>query len=160
MKQPTTPTIRPVSSADLDELREMFARSSAETRYLRFFTGGPAVPDHILRRLVDVDHRCREAVVAVVDGVIVGMAGYDRSAAHPERAELAVVVEDAWQRRGLGARLVREVVRLARRHDVDVLVASMLSENQRALRLVHRLSPDAHPRADGPESFVEIPLSA
>jgi GNAT superfamily N-acetyltransferase len=159
MKQRTDVMIRPVAAEDLGSLRRMFERSSAETRYLRFFTGGATVPDHILRRLVDVDHDCREAVVAEVAGEIVGMAGYDRSAAHPDRAEVAVVVEDAWQRRGLGARLVREVVRHARGHDVDVIVANMLSENQRALRLVRRLSPDIRPRADGTESVMEIPLA-
>jgi GNAT superfamily N-acetyltransferase len=160
MKQLTDLVIRPVAEDDLGPLRRMFERSSAETRYLRFFSGGATVPDHILRRLVEVDHACREAVVAEVDGEIVGMAGYDRTAADPERAELAVVVEDAWQRRGLGRRLVREVARRARRHDVNVIVASVLSENQRALRLVRGMSPGAQSRLDGAESVVEIPLSA
>jgi RimJ/RimL family protein N-acetyltransferase len=160
MKQLTDLVIRPVEDDDLGQLRLMFERSSAQTRYLRFFSGGATVPDHILRRLVQVDHACREAVVAEVGGAIVGMAGYDRTAAQPDRAELAVVVEDAWQRRGLGRRLVREVVRHARRHDVNVIVANVLSENQQALRLVRGMSPDSRARVDGTESVVEIPLSA
>ncbi len=164
MKQLTEPpvgelTIRPVAEGDLGLVRRMFERSSPETRYLRFFSAGATVPEHILRRLVDVDHNCREAVVAVLDGEVVGMASYDRTAAHPDRAELAVIVEDGWQRHGVGARLVREVVRLARRRSVGTLVANMLSENQRALRLVRRLSPDARPRTDGTESNVEIPIA-
>jgi GNAT superfamily N-acetyltransferase len=160
MTQPTDVAIRQVAADDLDLVRQMFERSSPETRYLRFFTGGAAVPEQILRRLVDVDHDCREAVVAIVDGRVVGVAGYDRTAAHPERAEVAVVVEDAWQRKGLGARLVRAAVQLARRRDVAVIEANMLSENGGALRLVRRLSPAARPRTDGTEAAVEIPLAS
>jgi GNAT superfamily N-acetyltransferase len=160
MKQLTEVTIRPVAEEDLPLVRHMLERSSPETRYLRFFTGGATIPEHILRRLVEVDHDCREAVVAVVDGEVIGMASYDRTAEHPDRAELAVVVEDGWQRHGVGARLVREVVRLARRRRVGVMVANVLSENQRALRLMRRLSPDARTRLDGTESSVEIPLAS
>jgi RimJ/RimL family protein N-acetyltransferase len=159
MKQLTELTIRPVAEEDLGLVRRMFERSSPETRYLRFFSGGTNVPEHILRRLVEVDHRCREAVVGIVDGEVIGLASYDRTAEHPDSAELAVVVEDGWQRHGVGARLVREVVRLARHRRVGVVVANVLSENQRALRLVRRLSPDAHPRLDGTESSVEIPIA-
>jgi GNAT superfamily N-acetyltransferase len=159
MKQLTELTIRPVAEEDLDRVRRMFERSSPETRYLRFFTGGATVPENILRRLVEVDHDCRDAVVAVVDGEVIGMASYDRTAEHPDRAELAVVVEDVWQHHGVGARLVREVVRLARRRRVGVMVANVLSENQRALRLMRGLSPDARTRLDGTESSVEIPLA-
>jgi GNAT superfamily N-acetyltransferase len=160
MTQRTAVAIRPVREDDLELVRQMFERSSPETRYLRFFTGGAAVPEQILRRLVDVDHHCREAVVAIVEGRVIGLAGYDRTAAHPERAEVAFVVEDAWQRQGLGARLVREASRLARKRAVTVIEANMLSENQGALRLVHRVSPGARPRTDGAEAAVEIPLAS
>jgi GNAT superfamily N-acetyltransferase len=160
MKQPSRVLIRQVAEDDLELVRQMFARSSPQTRYLRFFAGGAAVPEQILRRLVDVDHDCRDAVVAIADGRIVGIAGYDRTARHPERAEIAVVVEDAWQRKGLGARLVREAVRLARHRDVAVIDVNMLSENHGALRLVRRLSPEARPRTDGTEAAVEIPLAS
>jgi RimJ/RimL family protein N-acetyltransferase len=153
-------TIRPITHDDIDGLRQMFVRSSPSTRYLRFFTGSASVPEHLLRRLVDVDHDCREAVVALAGDDVVGMAGYDRVDGCSGRAELAVVVEDSWQRHGLGRRLVREVVRLARRRDVDTIVADMLSENQRALRMVRRMSPAARPHTDGSETHVEIPLEA
>jgi GNAT superfamily N-acetyltransferase len=94
-------------------------------------------------RLLDVDHRDREATVAVVEGEIVGVARYARRDSGPDGAELAVVVADAWQRRGIATRLLPALAACARRAGIVCFEVVTLAGNPTALGLLHRLRPAA-----------------
>jgi RimJ/RimL family protein N-acetyltransferase len=81
-----------------------FDRLSDESRYRRFFSPKQHLSDPELAYLTELDHRDREAFVAIELGTAdcVGVARYTRSPLASDRAELAVVVADDWQRRGVG----------------------------------------------------------
>src|SRR5712691_1371214 len=81
-------------------LRRLFYRLSPQTLYRRFHSPVVRPEQTHPERLLDVDHHDREAVVALVDGEIVGVARYARWKG-TSRADLAVVVADDWQRQGL-----------------------------------------------------------
>src|SRR5437868_6839145 len=102
----------------------------------------------MLARLTDVDHLRRDALVALDGDDIVGVARYDAArsddsgADRTRDAEIAITVVDAWQRRGLGHRLLERLEALAGRRGYDTFVARILPENRAALELVRKLDPD------------------
>ena len=143
-------TTRPVEPADEERLAHMWARLSRETLYQRFHASVGSYPQSSVHQLAETDHRELDAIVALVDDEIVGFVRYQRERADPARAEFAMLVEDAWQGAGLGGRLLDELMALARSRGVTTLIASLLMDNQRMLRLVRRHAPDAlirHPTA-------------
>ena len=127
---------------DRDSLRRLFYRLSPETLYRRFM--GPVVrPEQVQpERLLDLDHRDREAVVAVEDGEIVGVARYVRWPGS-DSAELAVVVADAWQGHGLAARMIATLGAQAAAAGIKTFTLTMQADNRPVLRLVRRLDPSA-----------------
>ncbi|MEV0388607.1 GNAT family N-acetyltransferase [Nonomuraea sp. NPDC050643] len=133
--------IRPVRPGDEERIRSFLAGLSLHTQTLRFFTGVSRPAPGLVRALLTLDER-RDALVATTDtGEIVAHAMSFKGGCTD--VEIAVVVADQWQGRGLGPRLVdtlliRASVRGARTVGMDVL-----GENRRVLRLVRRLWPDA-----------------
>ena len=131
-----------LEASDGPMLRSFFYLLSPQTLYRRFHSPivrpEQAQPD----RLLDLDHHDREAVVAVVDGAIVGVARYARRTGS-DAAEVAVVVADAWQRQGLATRMLCALGELAQAAGVRRFLLEMQADNQPVLRLVRRIYPDA-----------------
>jgi GNAT superfamily N-acetyltransferase len=141
-----TAAIRPVDPAELAALGDFFAGLSVESRHFRFFA--PVRPSHGLLDLLAGGPAHVDAIVAVVDGVIVGHA---MAADLPERAypcdgratDIGVVVADAWQRKGLGATLMRALIARAQARGVTALAMDVLPGNRRALGMILGHWPDA-----------------
>ncbi|MPY80661.1 MAG: GNAT family N-acetyltransferase [Actinophytocola sp.] len=142
--RPVVETLRP---HHLPGVAAMAESLSTRSLYYRFFAGTPKVPPQLLRQLATLDHDQREAVVAVHRGRVIGLALYVRLP-DTRRADLAVLVVDAWQHRGIGRRMVSRLATLAARRGITSFDASVLPENKAALRAVARLWPGAAPRPD------------
>ena len=145
--------------SDREPLRRLFYRLSPETLYRRFMS--PIVRPEQTRpdRLLDIDHRDREAIVAVDDGEIVGVARYVRQPG-TQAAELAVVVADAWQGRGVATRLLAALAGQAAAMGIRRFTMIMQADNCPILRLVRRADPSA--RFDLSEGVYEttVPVAA
>ena len=126
--------------SDGEALRRLFYRLSPETIYRRFHSPVVRPEQAHPERLLDVDHHDREAVVALVDGEIVGVARYFRHAG-ADSAELAVVVADEWHRQGLATRMMGGLAELARSAGVECFTASIQPDNRPALALLRRFHP-------------------
>jgi ribosomal protein S18 acetylase RimI-like enzyme len=151
--------MRPVRPDDQERFVRLWPRLSPETVYRRFHSPLHGLPMPFVRRLVQVDHDLREAVVAEVGGEVVGVARYDRSPADPTTAEFAVVVEDAWQGVGLGRQLLTELIALAEARGVRTLTATVQADNDRMLGLLRRLLPAAHLTVEDGVYTVTAPLA-
>jgi RimJ/RimL family protein N-acetyltransferase len=127
-----------LESTDGDALRRLFYRLSPDTIYRRFHSPVTRPEQAQPERLLDVDHRHREAVLAVLDGEIVGVARYFRQSG-TDSAELAVVVADDWQRQGLATRMVRALGQLALSTGIKRFTVSVQADNRRALGLLRRV---------------------
>jgi GNAT superfamily N-acetyltransferase len=150
---------RPVRPDDASLFCRLWERLSPDTVYRRFHAPlrrPPAGAD----RLVRVDHDLREALVAVVGGDVVGVARYDRSQADRSTAEVAVVVEDAWQGVGVGRQLLEQLTGLAARRGVRTLTATVQQDNDRVIGLIQRLLPGSTFTPDADVYDVESPLRA
>ena len=152
----TAPALRVIRDDDAARLERLFYRLSPESVYRRFFTHYSRPPADALRRLVLLDHDTRDAMVAVVDGEIVGVGRY--AAVAPGVAEIAVLVEDAWQGRGLGRRLLGCVAALARLHGMHELCATVLAENTPAIRMLREVFPDGVWTPNGSEYEWRVAL--
>lgn len=145
----TAPALRIIRADDDARLERLFYRLSPESVYRRFFTLYSTPPCGVLHKLTDLDHDTRDALVAVVDDEIVGVARY--AAVGPHEAEVAVVIEDAWQGRGLGRRLLECIAALARVHGMTTLCATVLAENRPAIAMLRAVFPDGTWTPDGTE---------
>jgi GNAT superfamily N-acetyltransferase len=150
-------TLRLLEPSDSDLIRQFYWRLSPETIYRRFL--GPVVPpaDALVRQLTNIDHRHRDALIAI-DAL--GIAGIARYAAFPGSTvhDLAVVVADDWQRHGLGGLLTRRLAHIARLRGISRFHATMSGDNHRAQSMVRRMSPRATLTFESGMVEAEIPL--
>jgi acetyltransferase len=133
-------TLRPIRPEDESALTALYERLSPETSYQRFFTVMRRLPPDWVHILANVDYDRRMAIVALgAGGELIGVARY----AHDERAqeaEIAVVIEDRWQGRGLGTRLLGELVGYAEARGIRRFRAYVLADNLRMLKLIGRVT--------------------
>jgi len=128
-------SIKATTLMDKERLREMFSRLSSETIYRRFHLPYSQVPERILALMLNVDHHDNEAFLAVVGEEVVGHAMYVRL--DNERcAEVAFVVEDGWQSKGIGKLLLSQIAEKARARGVEYFTGGVLEGNQRVLDLL------------------------
>jgi GNAT superfamily N-acetyltransferase len=150
--------IRPIEPEDVDRLERLFYRLSPETIYRRFMSPIHHPRPGALAHLANVDHTSRDALVALDGDEIIGVARYDAAKGLPNTAEVAIVVEDAWQRHGIARQLLNDLAQLAARRGFTVLTAFMLGENRPAAELVRALNPNARMRWSAGELAAEMPL--
>jgi RimJ/RimL family protein N-acetyltransferase len=164
--RPDTPgpvSIRPIGVDDHDRLRDHHERLSPESRYRRFLAAKPQLTSADARYLVEIDGCDHYALVATLPDAagepIVGVARFVRLPANREVAEVAIVVNDAYQRQGMGAELVSRLAQEAVARGVRRFRATMLADNLGVHRLFEGLAagPIEHLRLGG-LSEMEFPL--
>ena len=111
--QPAVIGFRPVTAADGPEIEAMFARCSPASRYARFLAPFRALPDGDLERVLHPGPGGGAWVAVPVDDpeTVVALGDWARVG---DDAELGLIVEDAWQRRGIGTDLLTVVAQQAR----------------------------------------------
>ncbi|OQS13684.1 GNAT family N-acetyltransferase [Nocardia donostiensis] len=122
--------LRPITPDDADELQRFHAALSDRTRYLRYFGPYPRISPKDLYRSTHVDHCDRVGLVVVLGGAIIAVGRYELlDRAGPRAAEVAFVVADEHQGRGLGSILLEHLAGAAAENDIDTFVAEVLAEN-------------------------------
>jgi RimJ/RimL family protein N-acetyltransferase len=124
-------SVRPIRSDDAPGLAAAVEQLSEPSRYRRFHSAMPRLSEQMVGYLTDVDHHDHEALIATAPGStkIVGVARFIRDTDNPDTAELAILVVDVWQRRGLGTLLLSELTRRAAHVGISHFTAEILSEN-------------------------------
>jgi RimJ/RimL family protein N-acetyltransferase len=133
--------IRALHAHEADPIRALYARLSPRTRYLRFLSPMPALPDSVVRHLASVDHQRRLAIVAEDDGAgrdgVIALASF--GAIDDATAEVSVVVRDDWQGQGVGTALVAALLNAAEARGFRRFVANIVSENSIIRKLIDRV---------------------
>ena len=123
--------LRPIVPSDSDRIVAFHGRLSERTRYLRYFGPYPTMPQRDVLNFTTVDHHDRVAFVAVLGDDIIAVGRYERL---PEgdgnSAEVAFVVADSHQGRGLGPILLEHLAGAAAENGVKMFVAEVLAENR------------------------------
>jgi GNAT superfamily N-acetyltransferase len=125
----------PGSDAERAEIEEMVRRCSPDSLYHRFH-GVVGTPGRAAALLAGP---AQEVYVARESGTCVGVA----SVADDDQAcpHIGILVEDAWQRRGVGTALIAAAACGARRRGVTALVADVLYEDRFILEMLRRIGP-------------------
>ncbi|SFO41613.1 Acyl-CoA synthetase (NDP forming) [Geodermatophilus obscurus] len=126
--------LRPICPEDADGLTGLMERSSDQTRYYRFFGPMKRLSDKDLYRFTHVDHDDRVAFVLLLGDQLIGVGRYDRYPGTTD-AEVAFLVEDAHQGRGLGSVLLEHLAAAARERGITAFVAEVLAQNGRMVRV-------------------------
>ena len=159
--------IRPIEPGDRDALVGFYESLSAESLSLRFHGASMGIVDRVAVFFCGADHEHREGLVAVLEEpgmrgslgpTIVGHLSLEPSAAN--EVEVAVAVADAWQRHGIGRRLLQAALTWAERHGVERLRASMLTTNVAILGLLRslgRVVTISMPGAGVVDATIDVP---
>lgn len=142
--------IRPIRPEDKALLERGIGLLSLESAYRRFLAPKSAFTLAELRYLTEVDFADHYALVAVDadhPGHLIAVGRWVRDAEHPDAAEVAVVVGDPWQGRGIGTEIGLALADAARARGIRRFTATMLTENRAAQRLFAKISDrlETHP---------------
>jgi acyl-CoA synthetase (NDP forming)/GNAT superfamily N-acetyltransferase len=147
--------VRRISDGDEEALSALYSRASPRSRYLRFFSAGISIDREVQRLLVSGDDHL--ALLAEHDGVAIGVASYE--ILNGTQAEIAVLVDDAWQGDGIGSLLIEHLAAVARSAGIQELLGDVLAANVSMLRTSASLAPGvARDHGEDPEVVrVHIP---
>ncbi|HET7340760.1 MAG TPA: GNAT family N-acetyltransferase [Methylomirabilota bacterium] len=140
LRDGTTVRMRPIRPDDERRLVALYDELSRDTRYHRFFSVMRRLPPDWARFLANVDYRGRFALVVESPAnpdTLIAVARYE-PAGEPGVAEVAFTVQDAWQDRGLGTVLFRELLAAAAANGIHRFRAWVLADNRRMLDLIAR----------------------
>jgi RimJ/RimL family protein N-acetyltransferase len=146
--------LRPVHPEDRHALHEGFARLSEESRYQRFLAPMQRLTSRQLSYLTDIDHINHFAWAA---GVIddhgneygLGVGRYVVSSDNDRHAEIAVVVADDHQNRGIGTLLTHALCVAASDHSIKLLFGYAFADNEPMLHIFERLGARVLPEERG-----------
>ncbi|MGW6621015.1 GNAT family N-acetyltransferase [Nocardia sp. NPDC055002] len=151
--------VRPIVPADADALAAFHTRLSDRTRYLRYFGPYPQISPKDMYRTTHVDYRDRVGLVAVLGTSIIGVARYELLARPgPRAAEVAFVVADEHQGRGLGSVLLEHLAGAAAENEVIAFVAEVLAENEAMITVFREAGYQLQRSRDGSEVHLEFAI--
>jgi GNAT superfamily N-acetyltransferase len=151
--------LRPIRSDDGPGLVAFHDHLSDRSCYLRFFSLHPHLSPKEVERFTHVDYENRLALVAVLDDHLIGVGRYDRRP-HSEVAEVAFVVADDYQHRGVASLLLDELVSAARDRHISSFVAETLHENRSMLDVFFHSGFDVKSHYDYGEVSLSFPLES
>lgn len=135
--------IRPIKAIDSDGLVAFHEGLSAESQYLRFFSCHPHLQAVEVDRFTHVDYDRRLALVAERDNELIGIARYDRMGDSAD-AEVAFIVADECQGRGIGTLLLRHLATAASGRGIIRFIAETLPTNHRMQAVFRNSGFDVH----------------
>lgn len=135
--------IRPIRAEDATRLQDLYGRLSRHTAYQRFFSTMKRLPPDWARMLANVDYHRRLALIAETrvgaELKLIGVGRYEPTD-EKDTVEVAFVVQDGWQNRGLGTILFDEILRAAAARSFRRFRAYVLADNQRMIDLITRFT--------------------
>jgi RimJ/RimL family protein N-acetyltransferase len=124
---------RPIHPTDEPRMRDLFYKLSAATIYYRFMSHQKFVSRKQIQDFVYIDHRNDVTIVGTLpeaygeDIIAIGSYYLDPKT---NLAEVAFVVGDNWQNKGIGTFLLKHLMRVARRNGIRGFTAEVLTENK------------------------------
>jgi acetyltransferase len=137
--------IRPIRPEDAPLLVTLFEGLSPRTVYFRFFSPLKQLPPSMLARFTQIDYDRSMALSAFLQTdegeKMVGVARFIGDT-NPKSVEFAVMIEDHWQGKGIGAELMKRLIAIARERGVKNIRGTVLAENTQMLALGKKMGFD------------------
>jgi GNAT superfamily N-acetyltransferase len=151
-------SVRPVTGSDAHAMASMWQRCALTTRIARFHAPVRTIPVSYLTA-VFADPSASVVAACQHCGAVVALASLIPDASR-HSAELGVLVEDAWQRAGIGRRLVAHLISTAHARGITTLTASVLADNAKVANLLRQIPGEFSLAFDGPVLKVQIRLAS
>jgi acetyltransferase len=150
-------TIRTLRKEDAQLDRDFIRNLSPESRWMRFLGQIGEPSDSLIRKLTDLDYRHDMAFIALSREAgtahAIGVSRYSL-APNGQSCECAVAVADAWQGKGLGTALMRDLIDIARKRGVRSMFSLDASENERMRELARDLGFKREQDPDDPTRVI------
>jgi len=133
--------IRPMHPTDENRVRGLFQSLSEQTKYYRFMSRITRVPQKQIQNFVYIDYRSEMAIVGTIpeaDGDRIIAIGRYFIDPRTNRAEVAFVVQDEWQNRGIGTFMFKLLIKLARQNGIEGFSAEVLIENKAMMAVFYK----------------------
>ncbi|MFF9478288.1 GNAT family N-acetyltransferase [Streptomyces sp. NPDC014733] len=138
-----TARIRPITPDDAERLVSFYEQVSDESKYYRFFAPYPRLSDRDVHRFTHHDYVDRVGLAATVGGEFIATVRYDRidhrglPAKDPgdDQAEVAFLVQDAHQGRGVASALLEHIAAVARERGIRRFAAEVLPANTKMIKV-------------------------
>jgi len=150
--------LRPARLDDEAAIRAMHRRLSPETIRFRFFEAFPRLLDHDVDRVITADRRDRVALLATLGEDVVGLAYYSRARDRRE-AEVAFLIEDAHQGRGLGSVVLEHLAVIGREAGLSRFTADVLPDNQAMVAVFREVGFDVKAAFDSGSIRLSVDLT-
>ncbi|NJP45260.1 bifunctional acetate--CoA ligase family protein/GNAT family N-acetyltransferase [Actinacidiphila epipremni] len=135
--------IRPIGPDDAGRLVDFYEKVSDESKYYRFFAPYPRLSDRDVHRFTHHDYDDRVGLAATVGGEFIATVRYDRTDEHGRAAsgpagttaEVAFLVQDAHQGRGVASALLEHIAAVARERGILHFTADVLPANAKMVKV-------------------------
>ncbi|MFF4081403.1 GNAT family N-acetyltransferase [Streptomyces sp. NPDC001777] len=137
-----TARIRPITTDDAERLVSFYEHVSDESKYYRFFAPYPRLSDRDVHRFTHHDYVDRVGLAVTVGGEFIATVRYDRidgrgrpASAPADEAEVAFLVQDAHQGRGVASALLEHIAAVARERGIRRFAAEVLPANTKMIKV-------------------------
>ncbi|WP_432111622.1 GNAT family N-acetyltransferase [Streptomyces sp. YPW6] len=137
-----TARIRPITTDDAERLVSFYEQVSDESKYYRFFAPYPRLSDRDVHRFTHHDYVDRVGLAVTTGGEFIGTVRYDRiddrgrpASAPADEAEVAFLVQDAHQGRGVASALLEHIAAVARERGIRRFAAEVLPANNKMIKV-------------------------
>lgn len=152
--------LRPIKPDDLNPLMDFHKRLSPRSVYFRYFSPLPDLGEDRARALTNVDYEDTFALVGELAGRLVGVARYYRDQKNHDRAEVAFLIEDALQGRGIATRMLERLAEIAREKGINTFEAYVLGDNRKMMDVFLHTGFEVERRLDGGVFQVAFPIAS
>ncbi|MFF3487233.1 GNAT family N-acetyltransferase [Streptomyces sp. NPDC002701] len=137
-----TARVRPIAADDADRLVSFYEQVSDESKYYRFFAPYPRLSAKDVHRFTHHDYVDRVGLAATVGGEFIATVRYDRidadglpASGPADEAEVAFLVQDAHQGRGVASALLEHIAAVARERGIRRFAAEVLPANNKMIKV-------------------------
>ncbi|MFM9371755.1 GNAT family N-acetyltransferase [Streptomyces sp. Da 82-17] len=137
-----TARIRPITTEDADRLVSFYEQVSDESKYYRFFAPYPRLSAKDVHRFTHHDYVDRVGLAVTIGGEFIATVRYDRidaqgrpASAPADEAEVAFLVQDAHQGRGVASTLLEHIAAVARERGIRRFAAEVLPANNKMIKV-------------------------
>ena len=160
LKDGSTIIFRPIKRDDIDLWMDFVSGLSRRSKYLRFHSLPKLTMEDAIR-FCNVDYKNSFAVVveALSDEsrIIVGIGRYYRLSRR-NAAEIAFVIADAYQGKGIGKKLLEWLASIARENDIDMFEADVMAENKEMMKVLRDYGFHVTARLESSVYHVTFPI--
>ncbi|MCZ7457550.1 bifunctional acetate--CoA ligase family protein/GNAT family N-acetyltransferase [Streptomyces sp. WMMC940] len=137
-----TAHIRPITTEDAERLVSFYEQVSDESKYYRFFAPYPRLSAKDVHRFTHHDYVDRVGLAVTVGGEFIATVRFDRidaqglpASAPADEAEVAFLVQDAHQGRGVASTLLEHIAAVARERGIRRFAAEVLPANNKMIKV-------------------------